>query len=165
MTALVFRPFLARYRPAHPIPWVARSRVGLLDWPCLGDHDYAEGLRMIWPVPVPVVVIEHDILPGHVLSELLDCPEPFCAPMYQLYPVTTGLAKPVWAHRDGDDWIPEWQPHASMVGLGMAKLSWRGRQSCPPPPLVNWSYLDTALSKHLAVQWHIHKTEVAHLHQ
>ena len=169
MTALVFRPFFARYRATHPIGGLARFRLGILDWPCLGDQDYAEGLRMIWPLRVPVIVVEHDILPGNVVEELLECPHPFCVPLYKLYPVTTCLASPVWAHRrdleDGQlEFIPEWQEWVPAVGLGMAKIG-TARQAYSPPPLVNWTYLDTALSKHLGVQWHVHKTEVAHLHQ
>jgi hypothetical protein len=165
VTALIFRPFAAQHRRQHPFPFPATSRTGVLDWPCVGDQDYAEGLRMVWPVRVPVVVVEHDILPGNVVAELLACLHPFCVPLYKLYPPTTCLPGPVWAHRTEDgNWIDGTEEWAPTVGLGMAKLG-TARHAYTAPPLVNWSFLDTALSKHLGVQWHVHRSEVAHLHQ
>lgn len=67
---------------------------------------------------------------------------------YRLYPVSTGLSEPVWAHRTADlAWIPEGQPWCNLFGLGLAWI----------PLAITRAFLDTGpqLADDTAFsQWH-----------
>lgn len=164
MNALIFRPW-TNYSLQPFWPFFVYNHH------CRTDLDYARALRDLWPIGADLIVMEHDIRPPFtVVEELADCPEVACVPMYRLYPVSTGLPEEHWAHRDYNDagqlrFIPEWQRWVPFAGLGLAKLSYRLRAATPPPPLVVWHDLDSALSRDLNTTWHVHKVEVEHLHR
>jgi hypothetical protein len=178
MKAIAYRPYAPSLWPDHPLPWSHAEGVGVLDWRCEQDTDYAEGLAAIWPANARLFIVEHDVTPGeHTLAELTACPEPVCTVLYRLYPASTALESVLWSVRGlgntfyvpGDP-LPDFVP---ISGLGMVKFSYGFRQLHPGPPLagVHWSDLDNKMSNWLAMVeppvlgWHVHRTEVQHLHR
>lgn len=64
---------------------------------------------------------------------------------YRLYPCSTGLREPVWAHRAGrrgERWISEEEPTCDHFGFGMVYLPWRlvdrFLAAGPPPSQISW---------------------------
>lgn len=67
---------------------------------------------------------------------------------YRLYPASTGLASPVWAHRDIDGtWISDGEPACDLFGFGLVYL---------PLAIVRQHLTDThgAVSDDTFSRWH-----------
>jgi len=181
MKAIAYRPYALpnlRALIGHPLPWRSPRDVAPIEWDCREELDYAAGLAALWPAAAQLFIIEHDIVPSdEVVAELLDCPEPLCTALYQLYPASTGLGGPVWAiwgtvpglhfFRPGDV-VPDFVPYS---GLGMVKISRSFRDYYKSPPLagVPWFDLDSRFAIWLGqlsppMLWHVHRSEVRHLH-
>jgi hypothetical protein len=145
---------------------------------------YGERLRdswRDWPDQYGLVVLEHDIaVPketwDELAAEIIEFPRWVIAAWYRLYPVSTGLPMPVWAHRIAmqgqpsefrcGDFPPLERP--ASFGLGCTFLPARLLDALPDD-LGQWDYpvLDTRLSelaRELGVGIRTVPTPVVHLH-
>lgn len=150
----------------------------VLQW-CRTDDDYESGLRSIWGSNTDIVVVEHDIQADQQhIDELLRCPAPLCAFAYDVYPVTTGLDRPVIAHLNaseyGYDWISPGDHWADHAALGLTKLGRLARAfvkdwaADETDAKGSWRNLDTRISKAMSkerLKYHIHWPKVEHVHQ
>jgi hypothetical protein len=91
----------------------------------MADYDYATALGRITE---DVVLLEWDIeidpagLDRFVVAARAQPDRVVVAP-YRLYPPSTGLDGPVWAHRRADNaWIGDGEPTCALFGFGMVYL-------------------------------------------
>lgn len=139
----------------------------------IGDPQaYERALRALWGAPDDLVLLEGDKLP--TLAMLLafeTCPEDLCAQAYRIYPRTTRLAEPVWAHRRGPAgaWIADGEAWADWVGFGLLRIRAEAMYRNPPAwePGI-WNGLDARVSRYLHARgesWCIHWAACPHHHQ
>lgn len=171
MSAIVFAPFAGRQPATSTWTQKPNDSIAILNWNCANDDmAYQNGLRSLWRGPDDIVIVEHDIAatPDHV-NELLSCRQPLCAFAYTLYPITTGLKEPVYAHRYWtlNGWIDEGWECAHYAGLGLTKISSRIRRNVHFAEDGTWRDLDYRVSAALTKYglFHIHWPEVEHDHR
>ena len=157
-----------------------------IEAPTQGDYGYRDVLKWLWEQPEDICIVEQDfMIQPRMLWAFGACPCSLCAQAYTIYPVSTGLPKPVIAHRVEDPnnappyrWIDQSQGTADIVGLGFVRI---GKQ-LKPREQDRWiqypveevfagnfhhTNCDTLLSQYLKSKgniWHIHWPEVEHLH-
>lgn len=133
-------------------------------------YSYSRLLASYWGKD-DLIIWEHDIMANSAyIADLIECPHSNCAWAYTLYPVSTGLDVPVYAHKDGKSkWIEKNTPTAIQVGIGLTKFSLLAQVLIGNHVFKNqaWQTLDGALmrrsiSRH--IKYHIHWPEVRHLH-
>ena len=121
-----------------------------------------------------LIVCEQDVTPfAEAVDSLLDCTHEWCVQAYLLYPESTGLEYPVYAHRNGkgQEWILSGEQFARYGSLGLAKFG-------PSAQLMlrfeldrlrrsPWTSLAETVSEILQasyLQVHVHWPEVPHMH-
>ena len=152
---------------------------------CFNDYHYDSAFRQLWLFPGDLISMEHDIIATvDNIVELNRCPYPLCAFAYKVYPASTGLDYPMYAHRtyEGIPIGPRWTPSRPIVegelfsdhaALGLTKLGYLARLQLQHrnPQLwipTTWHELDTTISnavRRLGYRWHIHWPEVEHDHR
>lgn len=136
---------------------------------------YGEALADAWHGGDPLVLLEGDKVPSlATIQRLASCPGQACAQAYRIYPRTTRLPAPVYAHRtapmglDGPlAWIGQDDGWADLVGFGLVKFGPVLLQLRPAWDSGPWVGLDTRVSRwtyRLGVRWHIHWPEIPHNH-
>lgn len=140
------------------------------------DARYETMVRECWGRE-DVVIVEHDVVPiSAMIHALADCPWPWCAQAYTIYPDPAhqtliqrldaqglswretlpgrrllALQCPLWPHRNGPDHAPQFcgpgDQWADRVGLGLTKFTADACRRIPPEwPPGSWRDLDTRLS-------------------
>ncbi len=131
------------------------------------SYDYA--LYFMLSLNEDFMIIEQDIVPTlQIIQEIEKCPELICVARYNLYPVSTLLQTPVYAHRIviGDDkyrWVDDNDKYADLYGFGLVRF----RKEVIPllkeyfdkNGFKEWINLDTRISL-----WTYQHNLKAHLH-
>lgn len=164
----LFRPRLEYYDLTHTV--VLKN--------CEGDlHAYEEGLKDIWKAETDIVIVEHDMLvTTEQINDLLNCPYIACAHSYYIYPVTTGLKEPVFAHYNRNDdgelvWLDEGEQWSQFAGFGCTKLGRMARRevsSWEQNLKTGWRDLDSRVSRafnEAGLRFHIHWPTIEHDHR
>ena len=154
-----------------------------IEIPTQGDYGYQRALCFAWEAARDstnsLVIVEQDLVlnPRHI--EAFDaCGCSLCARAYTIFPKSTMLSKPVYAHRrytgnqGGLRWIKEPESAADLVGLGLVRIRYNALVKNDVwellPGAVHHTNCDTALSMNLHARhynWHIHWPKIEHLHK
>ena len=150
-----------------------------------GGYGYRDALCNVWGVDLghqnqDLVILEQDLVPSCEQLEAFEaCPYEVCVQAYRIYPCSTRLPNPVYAHRVKDSsreppfrWIEDGEEWADRWGLGLARIS---ENVCRDFPLdrfygdSRWHHTncDTLLSQYLneyGIRAHVHWPEVPHFH-
>lgn len=139
------------------------------------DKSFEKNIQYMWEEGKPFIICEQDIVPEQEdLDSLANCQYDLCASKYRLYPISTGLAEEVFAHRiavEGSSgilykarWIEDEDQFCDLYGFGLTKITPHGKY---PIPIEKWRDIDSRISKYTWKQGkkcHIHK-EVKHNHR
>ena len=139
--------------------------------PCTKPDDYEKAVKQVWGLD-DLLIWEHDIIPTlTMLEDLAACPWPVCAQAYKLYPATTVLPAPAYAHRrTACEFINEGDEFCNLVGFGLTKISLDVQNKIDPNifDVNTWRSLDTVFSLKmlsLGIRAHVHWPEVRHNHR
>jgi hypothetical protein len=150
-----------------------RAAFEVIDSDLLRDFDYFEFIRKQWGLN-SLIIAEHDIdFQMHHIQELIDCKKDICAWAYLVYPKTTNLNYPVYAHRTFKNnifrWIDQNEEFADFYGLGLTKFNFDSQLIIGDLKAgVPFYYLDhhlSSLSHAKNLEAHIHWPEIGHDHR
>ena len=139
------------------------------------DQAYENRIKDLWEMGEPFIILEQDIVPTQKdIDDLENCECDFCASKYRLYPRSTGLKEPVYAHRIVEEatysiinrtrWVRDQDEFCDLYGFGLTKITPQGKY---PLTIDRWRDIDSRLSKYTwkhGIKCHLHG-EVKHNHR
>ena len=154
--------------------------------PCTGIRDYPNCVKEVWGES-NLIILEQDIVPPMRPIQALQDMLLFIGEYdlvswrYKLYPISTALVNPVYAHRIWEEhdragrrlrWIETTDFKADYVGLGFAGISLRVQRMIPRElfdSVPTWKDVDSCLSEwtqqKLHMQWYVPAMECKHNHK
>ena len=153
--------------------------------PCTQPRDYPNKIKQAWGKE-NLIILEQDVVPPPMppvltLQDMLIFIQEYelVAWRYLLYPLSTNLVNPVYAHRVWSDndvgrrlrWISRTDFKADYVGLGFSGISLRVQKMIPSEifdKIPTWRDVDTCLSEQtqkLGMQWYVPAMECKHNHK
>jgi hypothetical protein len=139
----------------------------MIDWPCLRETDYAEGISWCWNRGEVLCVLEHDLVPElEHLVELEACTQPICTQAYELH-TSGGEAYAFRVREDGVlRWGREGESWADYFPLGCTRFSVAAQQRLASSWALagGWHGVDHWLSEALGQRAHVHWPAIRHVH-
>lgn len=162
----------------------AQRYVEVVKQPCIEERDYPNRVKNIWG-KTDLIILEQDIVPpihpGLALRDMMLFMNEYelVAWRYLLYPLSTHLVSPVYAHRVWSNdsvgkrlrWIGPADFRADYVGLGFAGISLRVQNMIPKEmfdSVPTWRDVDRCLSEwtqKLGMQWYVPAMKCKHNHR
>jgi hypothetical protein len=141
---------------------------------CVGEHDYSRAWQQWWQTSHALIGVEHDHDPtDEQITELLDCPHPFCVFAYLLHIPSTG-GPSHYAQRHGGtnygEWIEQGEEWCDFSGIGLCKIKPEARVRRLESS--SWQEVDCRISDATDCKVHVHwkrdeqgnPTGIAHHH-